>query len=136
MHLGNLEFDVVDDKTGPEVQNDPEDTENVGHICELLGIESDALRRVFRCKKFFDPVSKNVLLTPLRVEQARQVKLSIARVLYSRMFDWIVNKINTSMKRCGSDHEDPKFKDAPKADKNLAGTMIGLLDIYGFEVFE
>ncbi|CAD7930097.1 unnamed protein product, partial [Amoebophrya sp. A25] len=91
--FGNVNFDVIDDDR----------VEIADHatacppICELLGISETAFRGVLRSRKFFDPISKNMLVSPLRLEQAKQVKLSIARVLYSRMFDWIVSRINASM---------------------------------------
>jgi myosin-5 len=44
---------------------------------------------------------------------------ALAKFVYSRLFDWIVNKINNSI------GQDPDSKD-----------MIGVLDIYGFESFK
>ena len=44
---------------------------------------------------------------------------AIAKFLYARLFDWIVLKINRSLSRKASD-----------------GAFVGLLDIYGFEIFK
>lgn len=52
--------------------------------------------------------------------QAEQTRDSLARALYDRLFDWIVKKVNTTL-----------FVD--KMDQMLS---IGLLDIYGFEIFD
>jgi len=43
---------------------------------------------------------------------------SVAKFLYSKVFDWLVHQINKSLYKEG------------KVD-----TLIGLLDIYGFEIF-
>ena len=44
---------------------------------------------------------------------------AIAKFLYARLFDWIVTKINKSLMR-----------------KASGGRFVGLLDIYGFEIFK
>ena len=44
---------------------------------------------------------------------------AIAKFLYARLFDWIVLKINRSLSR-----------------KASGGAFVGLLDIYGFEIFK
>ena len=43
----------------------------------------------------------------------------VAKYLYARLFDWIVAKINRALAR-----------------RSGHGTFIGLLDIYGFEIFK
>ena len=45
---------------------------------------------------------------------------SLAKNLYSRLFDWIVNIINSTLSSSSSSHS----------------SFIGVLDIYGFEVFQ
>ena len=57
--------------------------------------------------------------TPFNVEQALDSRDGLARALYSRLFTWLVSKIN---KIC-----QPKVK----ADSFLS---IAVLDIFGFEV--
>jgi myosin-5 len=44
---------------------------------------------------------------------------SLAKILYSKMFDWLVAAVNTAIGE----------------DKNCAAS-VGVLDIYGFESFE
>jgi len=45
----------------------------------------------------------------------------IAKAIYSRLFDYIVAKLNSTLKYTG---------------KEVILPVIGVLDIYGFEVFE
>lgn len=51
--------------------------------------------------------------------------LLILQAMYDRMFSWIVGKINEAI--------DPKASGIAYVGKN---TVIGVLDIYGFEIFD
>ena len=53
-------------------------------------------------------------MSPIDVKAATDNRDSLAKTLYSRMFDWLVDKINTSI------GQDPN-----------AVSMVGVLDIYG-----
>ncbi|KAG2470339.1 MYO1H protein, partial [Polypterus senegalus] len=59
------------------------------------------------------------VLSPLDVDQAYYAKDALAKAIYGRTFTWLVKKINESL-----ENQDATRK-----------TVIGLLDIYGFEVF-
>lgn len=54
------------------------------------------------------------IVSPLDVRAADDNKDSLAKMVYSRMFDWLVAKINTAI------GQDPD-----------ALTLVGVLDIYG-----
>uniref|UniRef100_A0A8C9FHP0 Myosin IH n=1 Tax=Pavo cristatus TaxID=9049 RepID=A0A8C9FHP0_PAVCR len=61
------------------------------------------------------------VLSPLNVDLAFYARDAVAKAIYGRTFTWLVNKINGSLaNKVGS----------------LSGTVIGLLDIYGFEVLD
>ena len=66
---------------------------------------------------------KEAIVTPLKMEDAMSARDSMAKAIYSKMFNWIVKKINMSISE----------KMNAKAAKNLK--FIGLLDIFGFEIF-
>ena len=53
-------------------------------------------------------------MSPIDVRAAEDNRDSLSKTVYSRMFDWLVNKVNTSI------GQDPH-----------ATTLIGVLDIYG-----
>uniref|UniRef100_A0A8C9VJN6 Myosin IH n=1 Tax=Scleropages formosus TaxID=113540 RepID=A0A8C9VJN6_SCLFO len=59
------------------------------------------------------------VLSPFSVDHAIYARDALTKALYDRTFTWLVNKINESLEN----------KDSTKK------TVIGLLDIYGFEVF-
>jgi myosin-1 len=56
---------------------------------------------------------------PLNPAQASSVRDALAKGIYFNMFDWIVGRVNQSLKARGS-----------------MAYSIGILDIYGFEIFE
>ncbi len=56
-------------------------------------------------------------MSPIDVKAAVDNRDSLAKTLYSRLFDWLVDKINTSI------GQDPN-----------AATLVGVLDIYGVQI--
>ena len=77
-------------------------------------------------KKMEDALIKRVMVTPEEVitrtldpDSATGSRDALAKTIYSRLFDWLVDKINNSI------GQDPNSK-----------TIIGVLDIYGFESFK
>jgi myosin-1 len=64
--------------------------------------------------------SKEVILTPFSESDSVYARDGLCKAIYERLFIWLVNRINDKIK--------PKSKGKRKA--------IGVLDIYGFEVFE
>lgn len=61
----------------------------------------------------------SVYHVPLNVVQATAVKDALAKAIYNNLFDWIVDRVNVSLQAF------------PGANKS-----IGILDIYGFEIFD
>ena len=49
----------------------------------------------------------------------------LSQALYDRLFTWIVERVNSAI-------------EVQRADRsyNVPGTVIGVLDIYGFEIFD
>ena len=61
----------------------------------------------------------SVYEVPLNPTQAIAVRDALSKALYNNLFDWIVNRVNKSMH-----------------DRGSVSTTVGILDIYGFEIFE
>ncbi|RMZ04032.1 hypothetical protein D0860_06561 [Hortaea werneckii] len=57
--------------------------------------------------------------SPLNIAQASASRDALAKAIYNNMFDWIVQRINQSLRA-----------------KQQVAHSIGILDIYGFEIFE
>ncbi|MBA0796845.1 hypothetical protein Gohar_007578, partial [Gossypium harknessii] len=116
LHLGNIEF-----AKGKEIDSSvPKDEKSWFHLrtaAELLMCDEKLLEDSL-CKRII--VTRDETITKwLDPESAALSRDALAKIVYSRLFDWIVDKINSSI---GQD-PDSKF-------------LIGVLDIYGFESFK
>ncbi|KAI3887201.1 hypothetical protein MKW92_013040 [Papaver armeniacum] len=116
LHLGNIEF-----AKGEEVDSSvPKNDSAKFHLkmtAELLMCDPQVLE---------DALCKRVMITPEEVIKRSLDPLNatvsrdgLAKTIYSRLFDWLVDKINFSI------GQDPNSK-----------SLIGVLDIYGFESFK
>lgn len=61
----------------------------------------------------------DVVVTPHDADLAVYARDALAKAVYDRLFTWLVQRLNSSLQ-------------APKTDT----AVIGILDIYGFEVFQ
>lgn len=116
LHLGNIEF-----AKGKEMDSSvPKDEKSWFHlrtVAELLMCDPKALEDSL-CKRVI--VTRDETITKwLDPESAAVSRDALAKVVYSRLFDWLVDKINSSI------GQDPHSK-----------YLIGVLDIYGFESFK
>ncbi|CAF0864311.1 unnamed protein product [Brachionus calyciflorus] len=115
LHLGNVNFVPH----GNYAQ--PENMDALEYPSYLLGISKDSLRtklisRTIETKA--GSMTEKIDVT-LNVEQADHTKNALAKGIYARVFDYLVNVINSAME---------------VKHPNLLN--IGILDIYGFEIFE
>lgn len=116
LHLGNVEF-----AKGKEVDSSvPKDEKSQFHlktVAELLMCDAKALEDSL-CKRVI--VTRDETITKwLDPEAAAVSRDALAKIVYSRLFDWLVDKINNSI------GQDPNSE-----------SLIGVLDIYGFESFK
>ncbi|XP_047307898.1 myosin-17-like [Impatiens glandulifera] len=116
LHLGNVEF-AKGKEIDSSVIKDEKSKFHLSVITELLKCDYKHLE---------DALIKRVMVTPEEVitrtldpEAALGSRDALAKTVYSRLFDWIVEKINISI------GQDPNSK-----------SIIGVLDIYGFESFK
>ncbi|KAF9624147.1 hypothetical protein IFM89_008085 [Coptis chinensis] len=116
LHLGNIEF-----MKGTEMDSsEPKDEKSHFHLrtaaelllCDVKALEDSLCKRVI--------VTRDETITKwLDPDSAAVSRDALAKIVYSRLFDWLVNKINSSI------GQDPDSK-----------LLIGVLDIYGFESFK
>uniref|UniRef100_A0A8B9S0Y4 Myosin IH n=1 Tax=Accipiter nisus TaxID=211598 RepID=A0A8B9S0Y4_9AVES len=88
-----------------------------GHAIIRDGTQIKWISKVSRSSQI---VSILQVLSPLNVDLAFYARDAVAKAIYGRTFTWLVNKINSSLAN----------KDSTRK------TVIGLLDIYGFEVLD
>ncbi|XP_055730654.1 unconventional myosin-Ih isoform X3 [Salvelinus fontinalis] len=112
LHLGNVTF-VADSQGYATLNNSPE----IHWLSKLLGIPAQVIQVGLTHRKI--EARSEELLSPFTVDQAVYAKDALAKAIYGRTFTWLVNELNESLAN----------KDSSRK------TVIGLLDIYGFEVF-
>ncbi|XP_051260511.1 unconventional myosin-Ib isoform X4 [Dicentrarchus labrax] len=117
LKLGNIEFKPESRCNGSD-ESRIKDKNDLKEMCELLGIEQTVLERAFSYRTVEAKMEK--VSTTLNVAQAYYARDALAKNLYSRLFSWLVTRINESI----------------KAQAKTRHKVMGVLDIYGFEIFE
>ncbi|XP_028291595.1 unconventional myosin-Ib isoform X5 [Gouania willdenowi] len=117
LKLGNIEFKHESRCNGID-ESRIKDKNDLKEMCELLGIEQSVLERAFSYRTVEAKLEK--MSTTLNVAQAYCARDALAKNLYSRLFSWLVTRINESI----------------KAQTKARHKVMGVLDIYGFEIFE
>ncbi|PKA59009.1 hypothetical protein AXF42_Ash001102 [Apostasia shenzhenica] len=116
LHLGNINF-----AKGKEIDSSViKDEKSRFHLrtasellmCDAQGLEDALIRRVM-------VTPEEIITRTLDPASAIVSRDGLAKTIYSRLFDWLVEKINVSI------GQDPNSK-----------SLIGVLDIYGFESFK
>eukprot|EP00501_MAST-03F_sp_TOSAG23-6_P001367 GSMAST32.ASY1.ANO1.1421.1 assembled CDS len=118
LHLGNVTFKPK--RIGSADGSCVGDTRALEITADLLGVDSQCLEfaLTFRMMHTENPTKANA---------ARD---ALAKAIYSKIFDFLVKKINLSLKL---KDEFDEFDNEDDEDDLLT---IGVLDIYGFEIFE
>uniref|UniRef100_A0A8C3AF89 Myosin Ic, paralog a n=1 Tax=Cyclopterus lumpus TaxID=8103 RepID=A0A8C3AF89_CYCLU len=117
LHLGNTQFGE-----GEEGETYITTETQITHLAKLLGVDVSALRDALTHKKL--TAKGEEMISPLNFEQAMSARDALAKAVYGRTFTWLVEKINQSL----------ALKEIYHSGKGC--TVIGLLDIYGFEVLQ
>ncbi|XP_040295358.1 unconventional myosin-Ib isoform X3 [Bufo bufo] len=117
LKLGNIEFKPESRVNGQD-ESKIKDKNELKEICELTGIDQSVLERAFSFRTV--EAKQEKVSTTLNVAQAYYARDALAKNLYSRLFSWLVNRINESI----------------KAQSKVRKKVMGVLDIYGFEIFE
>ncbi|CAL0309813.1 unnamed protein product [Lupinus luteus] len=116
LHLGNVEFSKgkESDSSMPKDEKSRFHLETAAELfmCDAKALEDSLCKRVIvtrdeKITKWLDP------------ESAALSRDALAKIVYTRLFDWLVDNINNSI------GQDPESK-----------SLIGVLDIYGFESFK
>jgi myosin-5 len=115
LHLGNVEVKA----SRNEASIDPDDA-SMSLATELLGVDKEEFKKWTVKKQLITRSEK--IVTNLNAAQALVVRDSVAKFIYSCLFDWLVAVINESLAGGGAADRAVKF--------------IGVLDIYGFEHFK
>ena len=120
LHLGNVDFedDPDDNRGGCRVSEASEKSLRV--TAALLGVDADDLRRALTARVMQAAkggYKGTVIMVPLKTHEAANARDALAKAIYSRLFDYIVKRINQGIPFQKSSY------------------YIGILDIAGFEYF-
>ncbi|CAG8534476.1 4267_t:CDS:10 [Ambispora gerdemannii] len=115
--LGNVQFE--EDDSGNAYISD----ENVTNLISvIMEVEHEGLMKVLTSRVIETQRGGrrgsviDVLLNPV---QASAIRDALAKAIYNNLFEWIVERINSAMR-----------------ERHQSSYVIGVLDIYGFEIFE
>ncbi|XP_064104605.1 unconventional myosin ID-like isoform X1 [Macrobrachium nipponense] len=118
LHLGNIEFTSSGDETqikNPKVVKD---------IAELLHVSPDQVTKAL-CHRVI--AARGEVMEKRHTEsEASYGRDAFAKAIYERLFSYIVQGVNSAIE-VRYDNQSPQYK---------YNTVIGVLDIYGFEIFE
>lgn len=115
LHIGNI--DIAATKNDAHLSSDEP---NLTKACELLGI--DAVSFAKWCVKKQITTRNEKITSNLNHKQALVARDSFAKYIYSALFDWLVDYVNSDL--------------CPDEVAARVKSFIGVLDIYGFEHFE
>eukprot|EP00899_Mesostigma_viride_P015795 jgi/Mesvir1/24216/Mv10927-RA.2 len=115
LHLGNIVFKPSADGEGSQLKDEVADRHL--HICaDLLRVNAQGLLDALVTRTI---VTRDEKYTkPLNQAASEDNRDSLAKIIYARMFDWLVERINNSIGQDGT-----------------SSMSVGVLDIYGFESF-
>ncbi|XP_044731284.1 unconventional myosin ID [Chrysoperla carnea] len=115
LHLGNVEFTLNEEKIQIKNKN------LVQHISQLLNVTENDLTKALTERVIAargDVMRKTHTLT-----EAEYGRDALGKAIYDRLFTWIVGKINDAIA-------------VQEHSKQYKSSVIGVLDIYGFEIFD
>ncbi|XP_010231102.1 myosin-11 isoform X2 [Brachypodium distachyon] len=116
LHLGNINF-VKGRDADSSALKDEKARFHLNAAAELLMCDREELENVLIKRKINTP--EGVITTTVDHNSATVSRDGLAKQIYCRLFDWLVNRLNASI---GQDANSE--------------CLIGVLDIYGFESFK
>lgn len=115
LHMGNIE--ITPSRTNAVLSSDEP---SLVKACKILGIDPVSFAKWTTKKQIVTRSEK--IISNLNHQQATVVRDSVAKYIYSALFDWLVYNINQGL--CSDEIQ------------SQAKSFIGVLDIYGFEHFK
>jgi len=123
LHLGNLVFE----KGGNASQEDSKvaNPDMLELAAAQFGVAADALEKAL-CQKDISN-NRETMFKVNNMDQAQDARDALAKGIYSSMFEWLIQRINVSLKKNTGSGEKVSASNT---------SIIGVLDIFGFESFD
>ncbi|XP_035410420.1 unconventional myosin-Ig [Cygnus atratus] len=118
LHLGNVRFVAEGEEAAVEA------AEQLAALAQLTATAPEQLRKALLARTVATG-SGELIEKGHSPTEAAYGRDACAKAVYERLFSWIVGRINASIAARGYD-----------ARLHGKGTVIGVLDIYGFEIFD
>ncbi|CAI7598339.1 unnamed protein product [Penicillium pancosmium] len=115
--IGNIQF--AEDDSGNAAISDQSTVDFVAYLLEVDAAQVNKALTIRLMETARGGRRGSVYEVPLNRTQASAVRDALAKAIYFNLFDWIVERINQSLTARGA-----------------ITNSIGILDIYGFEIFE
>lgn len=115
LKLGNLEFKPSSDELSSVVTN----PELIKEISTLIKVSEDKLTEAV-LSRWFVIRGQEPTKIPFKPHEAKDACDALAKAIYGEMFNWIVTRINEAL----------------AISSGVSQKFIGVLDIFGFEIFE
>ncbi|XP_073159949.1 unconventional myosin-Va isoform X3 [Lepidochelys kempii] len=113
LHLGNVGFTSRD----ADSCTIPPKHEPLTIFCDLMGVEYQEMSHWLCHRKL--ATASETYIKPISKLQAINARDALAKHIYAKLFNWIVDHVNKALHSTVKQH-----------------SFIGVLDIYGFETFE
>ncbi|KAJ7375349.1 microtubule motor [Desmophyllum pertusum] len=118
LNLGNVTFDEVVDQGGGHDAVALTNEKYLDWACEMLQCGTHLLSNALT-KRTVEAGNER-MATPLTAAQANYARDALCKATYRRMFSWLIQRVNDSI----------------RVKKKGKRKVIGVLDIYGFEIFK
>ncbi|THD00197.1 hypothetical protein EYZ11_000388 [Aspergillus tanneri] len=115
--IGNVQF--TEDDSGNATIADQSVVDFVAYLLEVDPAEVNKAMTIRIMETARGGRRGSIYEVPLNTTQALAVRDALSKAIYFNLFDWIVERINSSL-----------------AARESVANSIGILDIYGFEIFE
>lgn len=112
LHLGNVGFS---EEEGISTILKPEIVDTVS---KLFNCDAEELKHALTHRTI--EAILDVVVSPLNRELSIYARDALAKAVYDRLFTWLVGRLNSSL----------------QPNEKRSNTVMGILDIYGFEIFE
>ncbi|XP_061412085.1 unconventional myosin-Ib-like isoform X3 [Lethenteron reissneri] len=117
LKLGNIVFVDIPRTNGLD-ECTLKESKELDEVCALLGLDDELVERALTKRTV--EANKEKVSTTLNMAQGKYARDALCKNLYNRLFSWLVSRINESI----------------KVKSKIKKKVMGVLDIYGFEIFE
>jgi len=118
LHIGNLEY-VTDSSKSEDEAVTVKESDSLKFAAKHLQVEVDDLKQALTSRGIG---THSVIYVSYNEDQAKGARDALAKTIYGNLFDHLVTVVNATLAR--------------GLDESKVNTLIGVLDIFGFESFE